>query len=234
LHGSNSLRIKDVAVCTRAHEEKFGGLPWQTSNSYRDRMVTTWRLRARGLAGAVAAEGVLRSAAWREALEATPRHAFVPRFFVQRPDGTWAETTSADDGWLAAVYRNEPLVTDPATLASAAKPGLLVRMLEALDVRDGHRVLEIGTGPGYLAALLAHRLGPDRVFSAETPHDVQQHAPFDRIIATCTLPAVPRAWAELVCEGGLVLACLEPGGLVLLTRHADRLEGAVPAPRGLN
>lgn len=181
--------------------------------------MVTWRLRAQGLAGAVAAEGVLRNSAWRAALEAIPRHVFVPRFYDQRPDGTWAETTSEDDGWLAAVYRNEPLVTDPVTLSSSAKPGLLVRMLEALDVRAEHRVL--ASGCGYLAALLAHRLGPDQVFT----HGLEEHAPFDRIIATCSLPTVPWAWAELVREGGLVLADLEPGNLVLLTRHADRLEG---------
>ncbi|WP_156213719.1 hypothetical protein [Lentzea aerocolonigenes] len=138
--------------------------------------MTTWRLRAQGLAGAVAAEGVLRTAAWREALESVPRHEFVPAFYDQRPDGTWARTTSADDGWLAGVYRNEPLVTDPVTLACSAKPGLLVRMLEALDVRDGHRVL--ADGCGYLVALLTHRLGPGRVFTS----GAEEHGPFDRII----------------------------------------------------
>lgn len=179
--------------------------------------MVTWRLRAQGLAGAVAAEGVLRSPAWRAALEAIPRHEFVPRFYDQRPDGTWAETTAADDGWLAAAYRNEPLVTDPGTLTCSTKPGLLVRMLEALDVRAEHRVLT--SGCGYLAALLAHRLGPDQVFT----HGL--HAPFDRIITTCSVPAVPWAWAEQLREGGLALVGLEPGDLVLLTRHADRLEG---------
>ncbi len=181
--------------------------------------MTTWRLRAQGLAGAVAAEGVLRTPAWREALEAIPRHEFVPAFYDERPDGTWARTTAADDGWLAAVYRNEPLVTDPVTRSSSAKPGLLVRMLEALDVRDEHRVL--ANDCGYLAALLTHRLGSDRVFT----RGCEEHEPFDRIIATRPLPAVPWTWAEQVCEGGLVLVDLEPGGLVLLTRHADRLEG---------
>jgi hypothetical protein len=56
-----------------------------------------------------------------------------------------------------------------------------------------------------------------------------EQAPFDRIIATCSLPAVPWAWAEQVREGGLVLVdvkrSVHAGNLVLLTRHVDRLEG---------
>ncbi|MGH3942049.1 MAG: methyltransferase domain-containing protein [Pseudonocardiaceae bacterium] len=222
-----------------------------------------WRELAHRLADELAAEGVLRTSAWRDAVEQVPRHLFVPRFYVQRPSGEWIETTDEADEWLAAVYRNEPLITELAiaasgnrvTVSSSTKPGLMVRMLEALDVHDGHRVLEIGTGTGYNAGLLSHRLGADRVFSvdigvglvdgardrlaglglaptlvvAHGAGGMPEHAPFDRIIATCSLPAVPWAWAEQVREGGLVLVDVKPsvhaGNLVLLTRHADRLEG---------
>ncbi|GGP38918.1 ATP-grasp peptide maturase system methyltransferase [Saccharothrix coeruleofusca] len=225
--------------------------------------MTGWRGLARGLADELAAEGVLRSPEWRAAVEAIPRHVFVPRFYVQRQDGRWSETSAEDDGWLTAVYRDEPLVTalattadgDRVTVSSSTKPGLMVRMLEALDVRDEHRVLEIGTGTGYNAALLSHRLGGERVFSvdigaalvdaardrlaglglaptlavAHGAGGLPEHAPFDRIIATCSLRAVPWAWAEQVREGGLVLVDVKPsthaGNLVLLVRHADRLEG---------
>jgi protein-L-isoaspartate O-methyltransferase len=46
-------------------------------------------------------------------------------------------------------------------------PSLMAQMLEALDVRDEHRVLEIGTGTGYNAALLCHRLGSNNVVSID-------------------------------------------------------------------
>src|SRR5699024_786179 len=46
---------------------------------------------------------------------------------------------------------------------------------------------------------------------------------------TCSVPAIPPAWAEQVAAGGLILADLKPathaGNLVLLRRHPDRLEG---------
>ena len=223
----------------------------------------SWRELAHRLADELAAEGVLRTPAWRVAVEETPRHVFVPRFYVQQSGGRWIETTGEAEGWLAAVYRNEPLITELAvaasgnrvTVSSSTKPGLMVRMLEALDVHDEHRVLEIGTGTGYNAGLLSHRLGADRVFSIDIGADLidaardrlaavglaptlsvahgvggmPEHAPFDRIIATCSLPAVPWAWAEQVREGGLVLVdvkrSVHAGNLVLLTRHSDRLEG---------
>lgn len=56
-----------------------------------------------------------------------------------------------------------------------------------------------------------------------------EHAPFDRIIATCSVPAVPGAWAEQLAEGGLLLVDVKrgpsAGNLVLLRKEGDRLEG---------
>lgn len=222
-----------------------------------------WREHARRLADTIEAEGVLRDPAWRAALEAVPRHVFVPRFYTQRPGGEWLETTAASDGWLDAVYRNEPLVTALAetstgsrvTVSSSTKPGLMIRMLEALDLDDDHRVLEIGTGTGYNAALMTHRLGGRGVFSVDigaglvaeardrlaglgmaptlvTAHGAEGlagHAPFDRIIATCSVPAIPAAWTEQLVEGGRVLANVKrgayAGNLALLRRYTNRLEG---------
>jgi methyltransferase of ATP-grasp peptide maturase system len=222
-----------------------------------------WRELAHRLADELAAEGVLHTREWRAALEAVPRHAFVPRFYVQQSGGEWVETAEGTEAWLESVYRNEPLITALAdasngnrvTVSSSTKPGLMVRMLEALEVRDDHRVLEIGTGTGYNAGLLSHRLGAERVYSvdigaglvdaardrlaelgfeptlsvAHGAGGMPEQAPFDRIIATCSLPAVPWAWAEQVREGGLVLVdvkrSVHAGNLVLLTRHVDRLEG---------
>jgi protein-L-isoaspartate O-methyltransferase len=165
-----------------------------------------------------------------------------------------------DDGWLEAVYQNAPLVTALATttdghqvtVSSSTKPGLMIRMLETLDIREGHRVLEIGTGTGYNAGLLSHRLGATQVFSVDIGTDLvttarerlsalgrtptlaaadglPQHGPYDRIIATCSVPAIPWAWAEQLHPGALLLVDLKPaihaGNLVLLKRYADRLEG---------
>jgi hypothetical protein len=80
---------------------------------------------------------------------------------------------------VGAVYSPETLVTaleavggNRFPISSSTKPDLMVRMLEILDVQDGHRVLEIGTGTGYNAALLAHRLGDEQVFSVDVGEDL--------------------------------------------------------------
>src|SRR5688500_7514681 len=126
-----------------------------------------WQTHAHRLAERLADAGVLDDPALRAAVESVPRHVFVPRFYVQHSGGKWSETTADSDGWLDAVYSDEPLVTALAetakgsrvTVSSSTKPALMLRMLAALDMHDADRVLEIGTGTGYNAALLAHRLG---------------------------------------------------------------------------
>jgi SAM-dependent methyltransferase len=51
--------------------------------------------------------------------------------------------------------------------SSASAPAVVAVMLDRLDVRDGMRVLEIGTGTGYNAALMAHRIGGEHVYSID-------------------------------------------------------------------
>ena len=60
--------------------------------------------------------------------------------------------------------------------SSASGPVIVAVMLAALDAHEGHRVLEIGTGTGYNAALLTHRLGAEQVTSLEVDPDIATHA----------------------------------------------------------
>jgi methyltransferase of ATP-grasp peptide maturase system len=225
-----------------------------------------WRARAAHLADELTAAGKLVSPVWREAICEVPRHEFVPDVFSSRPGGTWhRQDTATEQGrqeWLNQVYSNTALLTaltktpTSTTLrSSSSMPGLMTRMLESLDVHDGHRVLEIGTGTGYNAALLAHRLGDAHVFSIDVEPDLidlarqrlaqvgyhptlvagdgaaglPDHALFDRIIATCAVPAVPRAWVDQTRPGGVILTDLKTttgaGSLVRLTRLDDAAEG---------
>lgn len=225
--------------------------------------MTDWRDRARALADQLAAADQLHDPALAAALAAVPRHALVPYFYQQTPDRSWARVDAADSRYEATVYSNTTLVTALADLgagfaepvSSSSQPSLMIRMLEMLHLADGQRVLEIGTGSGYNAALLAHLLSQENVFSVDVDPTLvatagdrlatigyhpalavadgaagsPDHAPYDAIIVTCSVPAIPPAWIEQVRDGGAVLADVKvqntAGNLVLLRRHGHHATG---------
>lgn len=223
-----------------------------------------WTDYAQRLADSLRERGDVRSTEWHKAVAVVPRHLLVPLAYDQDKTGQWTAFDTAHA--LERVYSTETLITsvenvdgNQIPISSSTKPDLMVRMLEILDVRDGHRVLEIGTGTGYNAALLCHRVGEARVFSVDVDADLielarerlatvgyrptlravdgvnglAEHAPFDRIIATCSVPAVPWSWADQLAADGAILVDLKlatsAGNLVHLRRCGGRLEGRFTA-----
>lgn len=203
----------------------------------------SWRQRAAALADELARAGTLTDPAWRVAIEQTPRHVFVPRFYGGDDtiiDGANPDTAAA---WLTSVYSDDSLVTQLAHVhgvdrgwpsSSSTMPSLMVRMLELLNVTDGSRVLEIGTATGFNAALLCHRLSSEQVTSVELHPELAataterlsalgyrptiavgdgadghpRRAPYDRIIATCAVSAIPAAWIDQLAAGGRIVTDL--------------------------
>ena len=137
------------------------------------------------------------------------------------------------------MYRNEAIVTRRdgrgLPVSSSSQPSIMAAMLEALTVEPGQRILEVGAGTGYNAALLAHLVGPwGRVVSVELDPELASRAtdalqrgnhpvevvvgdgrsgwppgaPYDRIIVTASGPDVPRAWFDQLADGGLVVVPL--------------------------
>ena len=106
-------------------------------------------LRAR-LVEALRARGAIRCEQIAQAFAAVPREHFIPDI--------------ARDQGLEAVYRDEAFVTKKdrrgMPLSSSSQPGLMAEMLELLAAAPGQRVLEVGAGTGYNAALLARLVGP--------------------------------------------------------------------------
>ncbi len=165
------------------------------------------------------AKGVIASDAVQAAFLAVPRERFVPEIAGERD--------------LDAVYRDEAIVTKRDArgmpLSSSSQPALMAKMLELLAPRPGDRVLEIGAGTGYNAALLAEMVGPrGRVSSVDVDAGLARTAqralrdagyrvsvkagdgraghaggaPYDRIIATACADDIPNAWLEQLADGG--------------------------------
>ncbi|MDI6101505.1 methyltransferase domain-containing protein [Actinoplanes sp. NEAU-A12] len=89
------------------------------------------------------------------AFATVPREVFVPDGFHRR-DGR--RVLPADRDFLRTVYSNDVLVTKmkgDVPISSSSQPSLMAIMIDALEVRPGLRILEIGAGTGYNAALLA-------------------------------------------------------------------------------
>src|SRR5262245_61179175 len=114
------------------------------------------------------ARGALWSPALIRAFRATPRQLFLDRVYHHRGGG-WREIDPAnpDEEDLRLIYSDRALTTrlsdpskgPPVAISSSSQPSLMAQMLEDMDLHPGQRVLEIGTGTGYNAALVAHVTG---------------------------------------------------------------------------
>jgi protein-L-isoaspartate(D-aspartate) O-methyltransferase len=154
----------------------------------------------------------------------------------------------ADDRRRASADR--PLPTSSGQTTS--QPSLIARMLELLELTGDERVLEIGTGPGYQAALLAalarqvHTVEVEEELAAvarviladlgltnvevvvgDGRAGLPAHAPFDAIVVAAAADEVPPALASQLADGGRLVAPLGGSDLQyvrVLERHGDRLE----------
>ncbi|MGQ0778890.1 MAG: methyltransferase, FxLD system [Pseudonocardiales bacterium] len=179
-------------------------------------------LRAR-MVEHIAAAGHLRSSGVEQALRTVPRHLFVPEVSIED------------------AYANKAITTKPGgpggrPASCATVPTVMAMMLGQLDVQPGGRVLEIGAGTGYNAALLAELVGetgqvttidihPDvteqarraldatgydrvQVITGDGALGAPEHAPFDRIIVTVGPWDLPSAWLDQLVHGGRLVVPL--------------------------
>ncbi|MFJ1795362.1 methyltransferase, FxLD system [Kitasatospora griseola] len=176
-------------------------------------------LRTR-LADSLTAGGTIRTPEVEAAIRSVPRHLFVP--------GVPLTEAYKDD----AVYTKSD--GTGASISAASQPKIVALMLEQLEIRAGHNVLELGAGTGYNAALMGAITGESgHVTTIDVDQDLvddaRKHlasagvtgvdvvltdgalghldaAPFDRVIATVGAYEVPRPWLDqLAPDGRLVV-----------------------------
>jgi protein-L-isoaspartate(D-aspartate) O-methyltransferase len=185
--------------------------------------------RARSaLVDALRAAGRVRSPAVEAAFRAVPRHLFLPEEPLRRAYADEAVAVQFADG---------------VATSSASQPSMMAIMLAQLDLRPGHRVLEVGAGTGYNAALMARIVGPQghviavdideelvdgaaRHLAASGVSDVElvcgdgalghpAGAPYDRIILTVGSGEVRPEWIAQLAPGGRLLLPLALRGTQL-------------------
>lgn len=209
---------------------------------------------ARGLAAALRAQGWIADPRWEQAIADVHRHLFAPSRFWAQPTGgseRAIDAGTAPDEWLRLVYSvGTAIITqrdDGATpvadrkgvpSSSLSDPAVVAGFLELLDVRDGNTVLEIGTGTGWTAALLSHRLGSGQVTTMDIDEQVTANArenlkgagydpqvitgdgaegwpagaPYDRVHVTCGVSRIPYAWVQQCRAGGVIVLPWLPAG----------------------
>ncbi|KOX17116.1 ubiquinone biosynthesis methyltransferase UbiE [Nocardiopsis sp. NRRL B-16309] len=168
----------------------------------------------------------IQSPAVEAAFREVPRHVFVPNASL--------EDAYADK--VVSIKDDE----DGRSLSCASQPRIVAMMLEQAQIEPGMRVLELGTGTGYNAALMAHVVGPDgHVVTIDVDQDLTDNAaahltaagvgnvevvlgdgalghetgaPYDRIIATVGSHRIPAAWARQLAPQGRLVAPVRIAG----------------------
>ncbi|MCW2872365.1 methyltransferase domain-containing protein [Actinacidiphila oryziradicis] len=190
----------------------------------------------------------------RSAIDALPRHLFAPDRLWRWDGHTYVPVDRDADAerWAAEVYAGPDeatvtQVTDGRASSSLSCQAVVVDMLDSLILEPGQRVLELGAGTGWNAALLASRTGSGRVTSVELDPELAmrarkrldaahagvavevadgnagwpQSAPYDRVISTYAVGQVPWSWVTQTRPGGRIVTPWGRLGHVALTVAKD-------------
>lgn len=176
----------------------------------------------RGLVDLLISSRRITSKPVAEAFLNVPRHRFVPDAEIQTVYSDVVIATKSDE--------------DGYAISSSSQPSIMALMLEQLQLKPGMRVLEIGAGTGYNAALMAHIVGQDgyvatvdieldlvvkarqhlkaadvknvRVIHADGYQGYPDLAPYDRVILTVSPWDISPAWINQLKTDGLLVAPL--------------------------
>ena len=172
-----------------------------------------YQLKMDNLINIMRNSGFLNNSRVESAIKKTPRHEFVPMSLQEK----------AYDDIPIPIMNNQ----------TVSQPSVVSRMTEWLDVREGQKILEIGSGSGWQSAILSYLVGQGTIFSIERHPELVNFAkenlekvgiknvsvtlgdgslglpkesPFDRIIITAACEKIPKSLFEQLSTNGLLVA----------------------------
>ena len=213
-----------VAACAWNHRKEPSDYPQPASTDPRDRFASE---RSRMVAEQIEKRGVSNPGVL-EAMRRVPRHSFIPPELEGQ------------------AYEDHPLPIGSGQTIS--QPYIVAYMTEVLELEPSHKVLEIGTGSGYQAAVLAERVR--EVYTIEIVAELAgratrvlrdlgyanvhvrhgdgyagwpEHAPFDAIMVTAAPDHVPEPLVQQLAAGGRMIIPVGTGDQELrLIRKTDQ------------
>ena len=172
-----------------------------------------YQLKMDNLINIMRNSGFLNNSRVESAIKKTPRHEFVPMSLQEK----------AYDDIPIPIMNNQ----------TVSQPSVVSRMTEWLDVREGQKILEIGSGSGWQSAILSYLVGQGTIFSIERHPELVNFAkenlekvgiknvsvtlgdgslglpkesPFDRIIITAACEKIPQSLFDQLSINGLLIA----------------------------
>ena len=199
----------------------------------KNNLENEFQLQSEEMIGIMKKTGFLNNPDVERAFKKSPRHNFVP------------------DSQKDIAYENTPIpIMEGQTIS---QPIVVSRMTEWLDLKEGHKVLEIGGGSGWQSAILANLVGKGEIYTIERHkklaefakknlenlgiknvkiiygdgnEGLQGNAPFDRILVAAACKAIPPKLLDQLAIGGLLIAPVGDNvqSLVLLKKTDNGFE----------
>ncbi len=192
-------------------------------------------------------KGFLKNPEYERAFLSVPRHIFIPSIYdIEKEEWKKYEIdySKPQEEILRKIYVDKPLVIDIErgdVLSTSSQPTVMAMMIEEAKLKNGDRVLEVGTGSGYNAGVISRIVGNNgKVITTELEKKVYEsansnlkrsgiknvkiycvdgglgyskEAPFDKIIVTTSSSDITEEWIKQLKIGGRIVLPLVTRGM---------------------